>query len=252
MLLQVNNLSINFGRLSVIRHLSFNVNDHEILGIIGPNGAGKSTLFNLLTGFLFPDSGDILFKGENINQVPAHIRVQQGMARTFQSTKIFLNQSVLDNLIVGLIPKKEKERGPSFLGRKCTDDTQLSRYGQELADFVGLNDRLDVRAGDLDQEARKRLAIGIALSTNPSLLLLDEPTGGINLEEINRLMDLIRNIAEKGITICLIEHKMKMIMELCQRIIVLNYGQKIAEGTPQEIRVNESAIKAYLGEEYVA
>lgn len=252
MLLQANNLSVHFGRLLVIHNLSFQVNDHEMLGIIGPNGAGKSTLFNLLTGFLFPDNGDILFKGKPITKMPAHIRVQQGMARTFQSTKLFLNQTVLDNLIVGIISGKKKERAPSFFGGENTGDAQLPRNGREIAHFVGLDDRLNVRAGDLDQEARKRLAIGIALSTNPSLLLLDEPTGGINVEEINRLMNLIRKIGEKGITVCLIEHKMKLIMELCQRIIVLNYGQKIAEGTPQEIRGNEYAIKAYLGEDYAA
>lgn len=252
MLLQANNLSIQFGRLLVIHDLSFQVNDHETLGIIGPNGAGKSTLFNLLTGFLFPDTGDILFKEKPITKMPAHNRVQQGMARTFQSTKLFLNQSVLDNLIVGLISGKKKGRASSFLMDGNTGEAHLPGDGREIAHFVGLDDRLHVRAGELDQEARKRLAIGIALSTNPSLLLLDEPTGGINIEEINRLMNLIRKIGEKGITVCLIEHKMKMIMELCQRIIVLNYGQKIAEGTPQEIRGNECAIKAYLGEDYAA
>jgi branched-chain amino acid transport system ATP-binding protein len=175
-----------------------------------------------------------------------------GLAWTFQSTKFFLDHSVLDNLTIGLIPRVKKGRLDCFFSQKNLGQRKLSHYCREIAEFVGLEDSLSVMARGLDQEAQKRLAIGIALSTNPNLFLLDEPTGGINIEETNRLMDIIRKIGEKGITICLIEHKMKMIMELCQRILVLNYGQKIAEGTPLEIRRNELAIKAYLGEEYAA
>ncbi len=252
MLLQADNLSFNFGRLSILRNLTFNIHDRELLGIIGPNGAGKSTLFNLLTGFLFPDRGEILFQGKPITRMPTPARARIGMARTFQSTKIFLNQSVLDNLTVGLIPRVKKGRLNSFFSQKNLGHRELPHYCLEIAGFVGLEDSLAVMARELDQEAQKRLAIGIALSTNPRLLLLDEPTGGINIEETNRLMDIIRNIGERGITICLIEHKMKMVMELCQRILVLNYGQKIAEGTPLEIRRNTLAIKAYLGDEYAA
>lgn len=254
MLLTVRNLIKEFGGLQAINNLSFEVNQGEILGIIGPNGAGKSTLFNLLTGVLSPTDGEIIFNEKLVTGLPTHVLAQRGIARTFQTTKIFMDQTVLNNIVIGLVPKTKYSVWNAIMSRrkmKREEDGLLKRC-EGVIRFIDLEEKADRFAGELGQEEQKRLAIGIAMATEPKLLLLDEPTGGINIEEINHLMGIIRKISSKGITICLIEHKMKMVMELCERIIVLNYGTKIAEGTPPEVRHNEAAIKAYLGEEYAA
>jgi branched-chain amino acid transport system ATP-binding protein len=254
MLLEVRNLIKEFGGLRAIDNLSFDVNEGEILGIIGPNGSGKTTLFNLLTGVLPSTSGKIFFKENLITGLSTHIIAQRGIARTFQTTRIFVDQTVLNNLMVSLVPKTKHSIWNALLRRGKTkrEEKRLFKRCEEVIKFLDLEEKSESFAGELGQEEQKRLAIGIAITTEPKLLLLDEPTGGINIEEINHLTDIIRKICNKGITICLIEHKMKMVMELCERILVLNYGTKIAEGTPQEVRNNEAAIKAYLGEEYAA
>jgi branched-chain amino acid transport system ATP-binding protein len=253
-LLTVRNLVKEFGGLQAINNLNFEVNKGEILGIIGPNGAGKSTLFNLLTGVLSSTKGEIIFDGSLINGLPSHVLAQRGIARTFQTTRIFMDQTVLNNIMIALVPKTQHSVWNAIMNRRKTkrEENGLLKRCEELIRFIGIEEKANGLAGELGQEEQKRLAIGIAMATEPKLLLLDEPTGGINIEEINHLMDVIRKIWNKGITICLIEHKMKMVMELCERIIVLNYGTKIAEGTPTEVRRNEAAIKAYLGEEYAA
>lgn len=254
MLLTVRNLVKDFGGLQAINDLNFEVNKGEILGIIGPNGAGKSTLFNLVTGVLPSTKGEIIFDGKLINGLPTHVLAQRGIARTFQTTRIFMDQTALNNLMIALVPKTKHSVWNAIMNRRKMkrEEKGLLKRCEELIRFIGIEEKANGLAGELGQEEQKRLAIGIALATDPKLLLLDEPTGGINIEEINHLMDVIRKIWSKGITICLIEHKMKMVMELCERIIVLNYGTKIAEGTPAEVRHNEAAIKAYLGEEYAA
>jgi branched-chain amino acid transport system ATP-binding protein len=254
MLLEVRNLVKEFGGLRAIDNLSFDVNNGEILGIIGPNGSGKSTLFNLLTGVFTPTNGKILFKGNLITGLPTHVIAQRGIGKTFQTTRIFMDQTVLNNIMVGLVPRTKHSVWNALMSRRKMrrQEQRLLKRCEEVIRFVDLEEKVDGIAGEMGQEEQKRLAIGIALATEPKLLLLDEPTGGINIEEINHLMVIIRKIWSKGITICLIEHKMKMVMELCDRVMVLNYGTKIAEGTPQEVRHNEAAIKAYLGEEYAA
>jgi branched-chain amino acid transport system ATP-binding protein len=254
MLVEVRNLVKEFGGLRAIDNLSFDVNNGEILGIIGPNGSGKSTLFNLLTGVFTPTNGKVLFKGNPVTGLPTHVIAQRGIARTFQTTRIFMDQTVLNNVMVGLIPTTKHSIWNALMSRRKMkrQEQWLLKRCEEVIRFVDLEEKADGIAGELGQEEQKRLAIGIAIATEPKLLLLDEPTGGINIEEINHLMVIIRKIWSKGITICLIEHKMKMVMELCDRIMVLNYGTKIAEGTPKEVRHNKAAIKAYLGEEYAA
>ena len=254
MLLTVRNLVKEFGGLQAINYLSFEVNEGEILGIIGPNGAGKSTLFNLLTGVLSPTHGEIIFDEKLVTGLPTHVLAQRGIARTFQTTKIFMDQTVLNNIMIGLVPKTKHSVWNAIMNRRKMrrEEGGLLKRCEGVIRFIGLEEKADRFAGALGQEEQKRLAIGIAMATEPKLLLLDEPTGGINIEETNYLMGIIRKIGSQGITICLIEHKMKMVMELCERIIVLNYGTKIAEGAPQEVRHNEAAIKAYLGEEYAA
>jgi branched-chain amino acid transport system ATP-binding protein len=254
MLLEVRNLVKEFGGLVAINNLSFDINDGEILGIIGPNGSGKSTLFNLLTGVLSPTNGKVLFKGNLVTGLPTHVITQRGIGRTFQTTRIFMDQTAFNNIMVGLIPKTNHSVWNALMSRRKMkrEEREWLKRCEELIRFVDLEKKAGSLAGELGQEEQKRLAIGIAIATEPKLLLLDEPTGGINIEEINHLMDIIRKILNKGITVCLIEHKMKMVMELCDRIVVLNYGTKIAEGTPQEVRHDKAAIKAYLGEEYAA
>ena len=250
MVLHIKNLSKNFKGLQAINNLSMDIRNSEMLGIIGPNGAGKSTLFNLLTGFLHPNSGEIIFDGKVITNLPSHTIARGGISRTFQTTRVFKDESVLNNVLVGLIPATNHDLWTTLIGRRKKNELQLSRLCEEVLHLIDLVEKSDILAGELDQEEQKRLAIGIAMATNPKLLLLDEPTAGVNIEEINHLVSIIRRIGKSGVTICLIEHKMKVVMELCERIIVLNHGEKIAEGTPQEVRHDEETVKAYLGEEY--
>jgi len=252
MLLEGKKLTKRFGGLLAVNKLSFSIRKGEMLGLIGPNGSGKSTLFNLLTGFMPVTSGEILYQGQNITRLPNHSVARLGISRTFQAVKIFLNETVWDNIAVGCIAKAKHSVWDALSRGRKNDDELLSEKCKEVLKTIKLEKYYGKIAGELDQEKQKRVAIGIALATDPNLLLLDEPTGGINIEEISRLMDIIQRVSDKGVTICLIEHKMKMVMDLCERIIVLNYGQKIAEGSPAEIIRNEEAIKAYLGDEYAA
>lgn len=252
MTLEIKGLSKEFGGLTAINNLNLNVRKHELLGIIGPNGAGKSTLFNLLTGVVLPTRGEILFEGKNITNLPRHMFARKGIARTFQTTRIFPGERVFDNVMVGLIPNAGHGLWHALVNRAKKDDRFLFERCEKVLRLVDLEEKAGTLAGQLDQEKQKRLAIGIAMATDPKILFLDEPSGGINLDEIKNLIQIIRRISKTGTTICLIEHKMKMVMELCDRIAVLNYGEKIAEGTLEEIRSNEKAIKAYLGDEYAA
>jgi branched-chain amino acid transport system ATP-binding protein len=252
MFLEVRNLSKEFGGLRAINHLSFSVQQHELVGIIGPNGSGKSTLFNLLTGFLSPQEGEILFQGRVVNGLPSHIIAQYGIGRTFQATRIFMEATLVDNVMIGLLPRTKHGVWNALMGKRRKEEGRFLHRCREILQLVDLEEMSTKVAGELDQEQQKRLAIGIAMATDPQVLLLDEPTGGINIEEINHLTEIIRRIWQRGVTVCLIEHKLKMLMELCGRIIVLNYGEKIAEGTPREVVRNEAAIKAYLGDEYAS
>jgi len=251
LLLEVRGLTKKFGGLKAVDDVSLDLECGEILGIIGPNGAGKSTLFSLLSGDAVPSEGRMFFKGEEITRVPNYLLARKGIARTFQTNRVFTNETVLDNIFIGLLPEIGHGVWNALVGRlrNRMQRGQLIDRCNEVLGFVDLAGKADATAGELDQEEQKRLAIGIAIVKKPSLLLLDEPTGGVNVEEIDHLIRIIRKIWEGGTTICLIEHKMKMVMELCRKIVVLNYGRKIAEGTPEEIRCNDAAIKAYLGDE---
>ncbi|HUT42931.1 MAG TPA: ABC transporter ATP-binding protein, partial [Desulfobacterales bacterium] len=254
LLLEGKNIAKRFGGLLAINKLDFHIKEGEILGVIGPNGSGKSTLFNLLTGFLPVTSGEILYQGRNITRLPNYSIGRLGLARTFQTTRIFANETVWDNITVGVMSRMKHSIWHALIPerKRKESDARLTERCREILDIIGLEDYVQKTAGTLDQEKQKRVAMGIALATEPKLLLLDEPTGGINVEEISQLINIIQRVSRKGIAICLIEHKMKMVMELCERIIVLNYGEKIAEGNADEISHNEKAIKAYLGDEYAA
>jgi branched-chain amino acid transport system ATP-binding protein len=228
-----------FGGLAAVSNVDFFVDEGEVVGLIGPNGAGKTTLFNLISAALVPKPGIIKFKGENITGKKPHQICRMGVARTFQTVKVFANMPVLQNVLLGSL------FGTS--GRIPSADA--TRQATELLDFVGLSAMSATPAKDLTLANQKRLEVARALATQPELLLLDEMMAGLNATETTQAMDLVTKIRDKGITIVMIEHVMKAIMGVCNRIIVLHHGEKIAEGTPQEIASSKKVIEVYLGEQ---
>jgi branched-chain amino acid transport system ATP-binding protein len=234
-LLEVKKVSRFFGGLVAVKDVSFEVMKGEILALIGPNGAGKTTLFNVVNGFYAPSRGDVLFKGERISGLKPHQICQRGMARTFQVVKPLQRMSVLDNVIAS-----------AFLRAKNKSEAEL--IANEVLDFSGLTPDRDVISKGLPLGKRKRLEIARALATQPELLLLDESFAGLNHSELEESIGIIRKIKDRGITIMIIEHHIKVIMSISDRIVVLNYGEKIAEGTPVETGRNPLVIEAYLGE----
>jgi branched-chain amino acid transport system ATP-binding protein len=239
-LLEGEQLTINFGGLIAVNNVDFYVDEKEILGLIGPNGAGKTTLFNLISASLKPKSGIIKFKGQNITGKKPYQICRLGIARTFQTVKTFGGMSVLNNVrTAALFGTPEKPSG-----------TQATKEALELVEFVGLTKNANSLAKDLTLANQKRLEVARALASKPQLLLLDELMAGLNSTEVAEAMEDIRQMrGVKGITIIMIEHVMKAIMNVCDRIIVLNYGKKIAEGTPQEIANSKTVIQVYLGEQ---
>jgi branched-chain amino acid transport system ATP-binding protein len=253
-LLQVQNLTKFFGGLAAIHDVEFHVNRGEILSIIGPNGAGKTTLFNLLTGIHNPSRGEILFREEPITNLHSYQTTRRGIARTFQTTVLFGELSVLDNVMIGHRCRMHAGLWDALLRTKRLrrEVEESLNCAQEILSFVGLAGHQRDLARNIPQEAQKRLSIAMALATRPQLLLLDEPTSGLITEETGELMNLFLRIVKRGITICLIEHKMRVVMNISDRVMVLNHGEKIAEGPPQEISRHRAVIEAYLGEEYAA
>ena len=235
-MLEIRGLTKRFGGLTAVNDVTAHFEAGRINAIIGPNGAGKTTFFNLIAGTHAPSSGQIIVKGEDVTGMRADQIARLGVARTFQATNLFDQASVLDNLIVGHRLRTRSGLWDVIMHTPLQKrEEKLCREKAEAAlEFVGLNHVAHRLAGDITQEERKRVAFALALATEPDLLLLDEPAGGVNPEE----------------TVCLIEHKMDMIMSLADKIIVLNYGEKIAEGTPAEIRSNPLVIDAYLGAEH--
>ena len=251
MFLEIKNLTKYFGGVRAIADISFSIEEGELLGIIGPNGSGKSTLFNLIGGVFPPRQGEIIFQNTDITGLSPHIIARKGIVRTYQTTTTFCNLTALKNVMIGQIMNHDRGVWHALFGNR-EDEKKISSKAEELLEFVGLINDRNKMVKNLTQEKQKRLSIALSLACNPKLLLLDEPTGGVNMDEIRVLEDLIQRINSLGITICLIEHKLKMIMGLSRRIIVLNFGTKIAEGTPKEICQDSRVIKAYLGEEDVA
>lgn len=237
MLLEVQNLSKRFGGLQAVNNLNFQVKEGEILGLIGPNGAGKTTIFNLITGVYRPDSGMIKFQEEDIAGLKPFTICTKGICRTFQIAQPFREMTSLKNVMIG-----------AFSRTSYTEKAE--NKAEEILSYVGLGEKKEILAKELTTIDQRRLEIARALATEPKLLLLDETMAGLNPKECDEAVSLIKKIRDGGITIIVVEHVMRAIMSLSERITVLDYGTKIAEGKPEEIRSNENVIKAYLGEEY--
>jgi ABC-type branched-subunit amino acid transport system ATPase component len=251
-ILTVQGLTRHFGGLAAVMDLSFRVQCGEILSLIGPNGAGKTTVFNLITGTLLPTRGKVFFQDQEITGLRPHETTSFGIARTFQTTSLFYDETVLDNLIVSYHCRTRMGLWDALFqtGRSREDERRCRQKAEEILELIGLQDRAWGLARNIPQESQKRLALGLALVTEPKLLLLDEPTGGLTEEENISMMALIQKVRASGVTVLLIEHKMKIVMNISDRIVVLNYGQKIAEGPPQEVSSNSAVIEAYLGAGY--
>lgn len=249
MFLETKNLTKRFGGLTAVNNVDFSIEKGRINAIIGPNGAGKSTFFNLISGFHPPSSGSVIFKGRDITTLPSNKIAELGIARTFQTTNLFEQSTVLDNVIVGhrLRTKSNLLDAIFRTQRLKLEEEQCREKAIEAIEFVGLKKVADKLVGSLTQEEKKRTAFALALATDPEIVFLDEPAAGVNPDETEGLAELMKRMVQKRITVCLIEHKMQMIMKLADKIMVLNYGEKIAEGTADEIRNNPAVIKAYLG-----
>jgi branched-chain amino acid transport system ATP-binding protein len=250
--LEVNNLSCAFGGLMAVTDLDFYVNEKEILGIIGPNGAGKTTVFNLITGFYIPLKGEIIFKGKNIERLKPYQITRLGIARTFQNPRLFKNLTVMDNIKIAMHKIYTSSIVDTIFKRRefLEEERIQEEKAKEILEYFHLYDRKDQIAQNLPYGDQRRLEIARAMATSPSLLLLDEPAAGMNPHESKELMSLISRIRDEfNLTIILIEHHMEVVMGICERIIVLDYGMKIAEGKPEEIKNNPKVIEAYLGRE---
>lgn len=236
-LLQVEKIVKSFGGLMALCEVDFEIFEREIFGVIGPNGSGKTTLFNVVTGFLKANSGRITFMGRDITTFPPYQICRQGIARIFQIVKPFPQLTTLQNVMVG----RTYGKNPAPSLRKAKDEVA------EIVNFVGLGNKVEVPASQLTMAERKRLELARALAAHPQLLLLDELMAGLNLAETETAMDLVKKIRDSGITVIMVEHIMKAVLGICDRVIVLNAGEKIAEGAPKEVVKNQLVIEAYLG-----
>lgn len=249
LLLKVTGLSKSFGGIHALTDVSMSIARGEIYGLIGPNGAGKTTFFNLLTGIYQPDAGNIEFDQANLNSASPDAAAMAGIARTFQNIRLFANLSALENVMIGRHARTRSGVWAAILRTPAqrAEEISIEVRSRELLVFTGLSEYANTRAASLPYGAQRRLEIARALATTPKLLTLDEPAAGMNATETRGLATLIRAVRDQGITVLLIEHDMKLVMSLCDRLLVLDYGKKIDEGIPAAVRANPAVIDAYLG-----
>lgn len=246
-ILQVENLTKRFAGLTAVDGLSFAVEEGEIHGLIGPNGAGKTTTFNVICGFYAPTSGRVLYGGRDISGLRTSKIAELGLVRTFQGTVLFHEFTVLDNVLVGCHLHARTGFVEALLGLNRARESAARDKAEEMLDVFGLGDRRDELTSNLPHGLQRALGIAVALAADPKVLLLDEPFTGMNPEETRQMMELLRRVSDRGVTLLLVEHDMQAVMGLCGRITVLSFGSLLAEGTPEEIRTHPQVIEAYLG-----
>lgn len=249
-MLEVKGITQRFGGIVALDDISFRVAKGDITGVIGPNGAGKTTLFNIVTGIYTQTCGQIFLENTDISRIPAERLAQHGLVRTFQNIELFSTMSVLENVMVGL---HTQSRSGIFscmtkMPWQLNEEKRIRRSAREWLDFCGITSLENQTAGSLPFGKGRLLEIARAMAVNPKIMLMDEPAAGLNNRETNELADLIRKIRDTGVTVVLVEHDMELVMDICDHIVVLNLGKKLAEGTPREIQENSAVIAAYLGE----
>ena len=250
-LLEIRALSKHFGGLAAVDNLEMDVHEAEILGLIGPNGAGKTTLFNVINGFLPPTRGEVKFNHEIISRLKPHEIAARGIGRTFQQSVLFMESTVFENVFTGFHMKYHTGLFSQFLHASSVrkEEAEIRQKTMDTLEFMGLAGLKDELAKNLPHGHQRLLGICVALASNPVLLMLDEPVTGMNPGETEVAIQLIKQLRDKGMTIVIVEHDMKAVMTLCDRIVALNYGKKLTEGLPEEIQNNQEVIEAYLGKE---
>ena len=246
-ILEVKNLTMRFGGLLAVDNVSFSVNEGEIRGLIGPNGAGKSTTFKMIAGFLSPTSGEVLFRNNNITNQRSSRIASAGVVRTFQETTLFQELTVFENVLIGTHKQAHTNIIAAVLGLDRQKQNEAIEATTEVLEFMGLAERKNQLAAELPLGLQRALAVAISLAAKPNLLLMDEPFAGMNPEETRHMMELTERVRESGISIVLVEHNMKAVMGLCDRLVVLNFGTVLDDGTPDQVRNNPNVIQAYLG-----
>ena len=250
-LLEVNNISKRFGGLQAVKDVSFSVQEGSIKAVIGPNGAGKTTLFHLLSGFLSPDTGTVVYKGRPIQVSPPHVIAEQGLSRTFQHIRLFAHMTALENVMVGRHVRSRAGFLAGMLNLPWTwrEEREIRDKALALMDFLGIADLADANATSLSYGQQRSVELARALAGDPAMLLLDEPAAGLNMRETAEAARLISRVRDRGITVLIVEHDMSLVMQISDEVLVLSYGENIADDAPRAIQSNPEVVRVYLGED---